>query len=85
MRFDDDNYEALMRCVTVRRAKGEDIDFTKLVNELIRMSLPLPIWKEVSKKVEALDDLSKRVGALEEVVEEIKRCLSCEYISAKKI
>ena len=62
IRFDDDIYTALMQCVAKRRAKGEDIDFTKLVNESLRMLMPVHVW----------DDLIKRVEILEEIVEEIR-------------
>ena len=63
IRFDDDIYSALMQCVAKRRSKGEDIDFTKLVNESLRMLMPIHIW----------DDLRDRVGNLEQEVIAIKK------------
>ena len=63
IRFDDDIYSALMQCVAKRRSKGDDIDFTKLVNESLRMLMPIHTW----------DDLSDRVGNLEQEVIAIKK------------
>ena len=63
IRFDDDIYSALMQCVAKRRSKGEDIDFTKLVNESLRMLMPIHTW----------DDLSDRVSGLEQEVIAIKK------------
>ena len=63
LRFDDDIYSALMQCVAKRRSKGEDIDFTKLVNESLRMLMPIHTW----------DDLSIRVTVLEQEVIAIKK------------
>ena len=63
IRFDDDIYSALMQCVAKRRSKGEDIDFTKLVNESLRMLMPIHTW----------EDLSDRVGTLEQEVIAIKK------------
>ena len=63
LRFDDDIYSALMQCVAKRRSKGEDIDFTKLVNESLRMLMPIHTW----------DDLSDRIGILEKEVIAIKK------------
>ena len=63
LRFDDDIYSALMQCVAKRRSKGEDIDFTRLVNESLRMLMPIHTW----------DDLSDRVTVLEQEVIAIKK------------
>ena len=63
LRFDDDIYSALIQCVAKRRSKGEDIDFTKLVNESLRMLMPIHTW----------DDLSDRVETLEQEVIAIKK------------
>ena len=63
IRFDDDIYSALMQCVAKRRSKGDDIDFTKLVNESLRMLMPIHTW----------DDLSDRVSGLEQEVIAIKK------------
>ena len=63
IRFDDDIYSALMQCVAKRRLKGDDIDFTKLVNESLRMLMPIHTW----------DDLSDRVSGLEQEVIAIKK------------
>ena len=63
LRFDDDIYSALMQCVAKRRSKGEDIDFTKLVNESLRMLMPIHTW----------DDLGNRVSVLEQEVIAIKK------------
>lgn len=63
LRFEDDIYTSLMQCVAKRRAKGEDIDFTKLVNESLRMLMPIHAW----------DELSDRVSILEQEVIKIKK------------
>jgi len=63
LRFDDDIYTSLMQCVAKKRAKGEDTDFTKLVNESLRMLMPIHAW----------DDLSNRVSVLEQEVIAIKK------------
>ena len=64
LRFDDDIYSSLMQCVAKRRSKGEkNIDFTKLVNESLRMLMPIHTW----------DDLSDRVTVLEQEVIAIKK------------
>ena len=55
IRFDDDIYSALMQCVAKRRSKGEDIDFTKLVNESLRMLMPIHTWEDLSDRVEILE------------------------------
>ena len=63
IRFEDDIYSALMQCVAKRRSKGDDIDFTKLVNESLRMLMPIHTW----------EDLSDRVSGLEQEVIAIKK------------
>ena len=64
IRFDDDIYSSLMQCVAKRKSKGEkNIDFTKLVNESLRMLMPIHTW----------DDLSDRVETLEQEVIAIKK------------
>jgi len=63
LRFEDDIYTSLMQCVVKRRAKGEDIDFTRLVNESLRMLMPIHAW----------DELSDRVSILEQEVIKIKK------------
>ena len=63
LRFDDDIYTSLMQCVARKRAKGEDTDFTKLVNESLRMLMPIHAW----------DDLKDRVNILEQEVIKIKK------------
>jgi len=63
LRFEDDIYTSLMQCVAKRRAKGEDIDFTRLVNESLRMLMPIHAW----------DELSDRVSILEQEVIKIKK------------
>ena len=55
IRFDDDIYSALMQCVAKRRSKGDDIDFTKLVNESLRMLMPIHTWEDLSDRVETLE------------------------------
>ena len=55
IRFDDDIYSALMQCVAKRRSKGDDIDFTKLVNESLRMLMPIHTWEDLSDRVEILE------------------------------
>lgn len=62
IRIDDDIYSALIQCVTARRSRGEDIDITKLINESLRMQMPIHVW----------DRLSDRVTNLEHEVSEIK-------------
>ena len=63
LRFDDDIYSALIQCVAKRKANKEDIDFTKLVNESLRMLMPIHTW----------DNLSDRVSVLEQEVIAIKK------------
>ena len=63
LRFDDDIYSSLIQCVAKRRANKEDINFTKLVNESLRMLMPIHTW----------DDLSDRVSILEQEVIAIKK------------
>jgi len=65
IRIDDDNYSALIQCVAARRSRGEDIDITKLINEALRLHMPIHIW----------DQLNDRVANLEQKVSEIKKKL----------
>ena len=68
IRIDDDIYSALIQCVAARKAKAKaegkecDIDITKLINESLRLQMPIHIW----------DRLSDRVANLEQEVSEIK-------------
>ena len=55
IRFDDDIYTALMQCVAARRAKGEDIDITKLVNDSLRMLMPIHAWEDLKVRVAELE------------------------------
>lgn len=63
IRFDPDIYRSLMQALENRRAKGEsDIDFTKLVNNSLRMIMPIHTW----------EDLNDRVITLEQEIFELK-------------
>jgi hypothetical protein len=65
IRIDDDIYSALIQCVAARKANGEDIDITKLINESLRLQMPIHVW----------DRLASRVTTLEQKVSEIKEKL----------
>lgn len=55
IRIDDDIYTALIQCVAARRARGEDIDITKLINEALRLQMPIHIWDKLSDRVDKLE------------------------------
>ena len=54
-RFDDDVYLALMAYVAGRRAKGEKTNFTEIVNELLRLIMPIPPWEDLKARVAELE------------------------------
>jgi len=56
IRIDDDIYSALIQCVTARRSRGEDIDITKLINESLRLQMPIHIWDRLSDRVTNLEN-----------------------------
>jgi len=62
IRIEEDIYSALIQCVAARRARGEDIDITKLINECLRLQMPIHIW----------DKISDRITKLEQQVQDIK-------------
>jgi hypothetical protein len=62
IRIDDDIYSALIQCVAARRSRGEDIDITKLINEYLRLQMPLHVWDRLSNRVE---NLERRVSDIE--------------------
>jgi len=62
IRIDDDIYSALIQCVAARKAKAKaegkecDIDITKLINESLRLQMPIHIWDQLSDRVANLEN-----------------------------
>ena len=61
IRIEDDLYTALIQEVARRRADGEDIDITKLINQCIRLQIPIPIWHKLNDDVNELKERVKRL------------------------
>ena len=61
IRIDDDTYIALIQCVAAKRLRGENIDITKLINELLRLQMPIHIWDNLSDRVDTLEQKVKRI------------------------
>ena len=61
IRIDDDIYSALIQCVAARRANGEDVDITKLINECLRLQMPIHIWDRLDKRVTNLEHEIKTI------------------------
>jgi hypothetical protein len=55
-RFDDDVYLALSFSLIEKKKAGEKIDFTQLVNEIIRSAMPISLWDDLAKRVENLEE-----------------------------
>lgn len=66
IRIDDDIYTALIQCVAARRSRGEDIDITKLINETLRLQMPIHTWDSIERRVtrieRRLEDLSDQLA-----------------------
>jgi hypothetical protein len=62
IRIDDDIYSALIQCVAARRANGEDVDITKLINECLRLQMPVHVWDRLNNRVTKLE---QQVGDIE--------------------
>jgi hypothetical protein len=75
IRIDDDIYSALMQCVAARNAKAkaegsnEKIDITGLINESLRLQMPIHVWDRLSGHY---DSLASRVTTLEQQVSDIE-------------
>ncbi len=60
-RFDDDVYLALSFSLIEKKKAGEKIDFTQLVNEIIRSAMPISLWDDLAKRVEILESEIKTI------------------------
>jgi hypothetical protein len=61
IRFDDDVYLALSFSLAEKKKAGEKIDFTQLVNEIIRSAMPISLWNDLAKRVENLESEIKTI------------------------
>lgn len=67
IRIDDDIYSALIQCVAARNAKAkaegnnELTDITKLINECLRLQMPIHIWDRLDKRVTNLEHEIKTI------------------------
>lgn len=59
IRVDEDLYTSLCQTVAIRKARGENIDVTKLINEYLRLQMPVPIWIQMEEKIIQLEHLLK--------------------------
>lgn len=55
IRIDDDIYTALIQCVAARRSRGEDIDITKLINETLRLQMPIHTWDSIERRLTTVE------------------------------
>jgi hypothetical protein len=55
IRIEDDIYSALIQCVAARRARGEDVDITKLINECLRLQMPIHVWDKINNRIDKLE------------------------------
>lgn len=63
IRIEDDIYSALIQCVAARRARGEDIDITKLINECLRLQMPIHIWDRINNRIDKLEQQVQSIEA----------------------
>ena len=63
IRIDDDIYSALIQCVAARKANGEDIDITKLINESLRLQMPIHVWDRLASRVSTLEQQVSNIEA----------------------
>lgn len=63
IRIEDDIYSALIQCVAARRARGEEIDITKLINECLRLQMPIYIWDRINNRIDKLEQQVQNLEA----------------------
>jgi hypothetical protein len=62
IRIDDDIYSALIQCVAARNARfeaegsKERITIIDLINESLRLQMPIHIWDRLDKRVTVLEN-----------------------------
>ena len=69
IRIDEDIYTSLCQTVAIRKARGENTDVTKLINEYLKIQFPVFIWDQMEKKMNQLEQvviqLEQKITSLE--------------------
>lgn len=55
IRIDEDIYTSLCQTVAIRKARGENTDVTKLINEYLKIQFPVFTWDWMQQKIAELE------------------------------